>query len=76
MTTITTSYCEYAKMSRSAEPLSLRSMAVFVRRAIAVRRQRQALGELPPELLADIGVTAQQVRLEAGRAFWDLPKRQ
>jgi uncharacterized protein YjiS (DUF1127 family) len=45
----------------------------FIRRGNAAGRQRRQFAELPDHLLKDIGRTP-QVRREALRAFWDLPK--
>ena len=33
-------------------------------------RQRRRLGELPPHLLADVDINAEQARREADKPFW------
>lgn len=47
----------------------------FLRLALAVRRERQELKELPPCLLSDIGVTPDEARIEASRSMWDVAPR-
>ncbi len=54
---------------RLAHPLP-----AMARRLRLWRRQatsRAALGELPPDRLRDIGMTAMDAALEARRPFWD-----
>lgn len=41
--------------------------------ALAVRRQRQALAALPPEHLADIGLSAETARREVEQPIWNVP---
>ncbi len=52
-----------------------RIAAVFMRlrRWNEVARQRQALRNLDPHLLADIGLTEKRAAREADRPFWDDP---
>jgi uncharacterized protein YjiS (DUF1127 family) len=42
--------------------------------ALAVRRERRALAQLSPHLARDVGREPWQVRREAARAWWDLPR--
>ena len=44
-----------------------------LRTMITLARQRRALASLDDEQLADIGLTADDVRCEASRAPWDIP---
>ena len=46
----------------------------FLRRAIAVRRQRIALSRLEPHILRDIGLSAKDAEREAKRPTWDVPE--
>lgn len=59
-----------------ARSIALRSLPVlsYLNRALAVRRQRQALRDLPPEVLRDIGLTREEALSEAERPFWDVPR--
>ena len=41
--------------------------------ALAVRDSRTRLAELPDAVLADIGITREQARIEADRPLWDIP---
>lgn len=41
--------------------------------AFELRDQRRALAKLPPHLLKDIGLTAQEAATEAERPIWDVP---
>ncbi|MCX7643713.1 MAG: DUF1127 domain-containing protein [Rhodobacteraceae bacterium] len=45
----------------------------FLSRALAVRRERQALRDLPPEMLRDIGLSREAALREAERPIWDVP---
>jgi uncharacterized protein YjiS (DUF1127 family) len=45
-----------------------------LKQALAVRRQRRALRDLPPEVLRDIGLTRDEALSEAGRPIWDVPR--
>lgn len=55
-------------------PASLATDAVlrFVGSVIVARRQRKQLARLDAAQLRDIGLTRQQARAEAARAFWDM----
>ena len=56
-----------------ARPRGLSLWLAF--RAMAdLRRQRRALRDLDPHLLADIGVTEAEARREAVRPPWDAPE--
>lgn len=52
---------------RPATPETLRRLLALWRQRA---RQRRALAELPPERLADLGLTAAQARTEAAKPFW------
>lgn len=41
--------------------------------AVAAWRQRRALESLPPERLQDLGLTEDQVRIEAQKPIWNVP---
>jgi len=41
---------------------------------LALRRQRQALGQLDAHLLRDIGLSEAEARKEATRLDWDVPQ--
>ena len=43
--------------------------------ALAVRRSRSVLADLPDHILADIGRTRAEAEAEARRQFWDVPER-
>lgn len=43
--------------------------------ALALVRSRRALGRLDGHLLRDVGLTAEEARLEAARGAWDAPDR-
>jgi uncharacterized protein YjiS (DUF1127 family) len=47
-----------------------RHLAGLVRTWIERSRQRDALRELDPHLLRDIGISPEQARAEAGKPFW------
>jgi len=49
------------------------SLARLLRRAVALRRSRQALADLSEEQLVDIGLSVDQARKEARRPVWDAP---
>lgn len=46
---------------------------VWLRLALAARRQRRALSALPPERLRDIGISAEAARREAEKPIWNVP---
>jgi uncharacterized protein YjiS (DUF1127 family) len=46
----------------------------WIIRALAVRRERRALAELPPEILRDIGISRNEALREAERPIWDVPR--
>lgn len=46
----------------------------LLRTAMDVRRQRHQLAQLDARALADIGVSPEEARAEAGRPAWDMPK--
>ncbi len=48
-------------------------LLAWFRLAFAARRQRHDLARLPPEVLRDIGITAEEARREATRPVWDVP---
>jgi uncharacterized protein YjiS (DUF1127 family) len=48
-------------------------LLAWLRLALAARRQRHDLSRLPPEVLRDIGITAEEARREAGKPVWDVP---
>ncbi len=50
-------------------------IALPVREWIQVARERRALARLSDRELLDIGLDPQRARSEAGRPFWDLPRR-
>ncbi|MFQ3184165.1 MAG: hypothetical protein ACI9RO_000694 [Alteromonas macleodii] len=43
--------------------------------ALTVWAQRRALANLDSTRLKDLGISPQDATIEAGRPFWDLPKR-
>ena len=43
--------------------------------AMAVRRSRSALADLPDYILADVGLTRAEAEAEARRPFWEVPAR-
>lgn len=45
----------------------------WLTRALAVRRQREALAALDDRALRDLGIDRQTAWNEANRPFWDLP---
>lgn len=53
---------------RDIRPLSM--LAALLRVWSQRRRQRRALSQLDSRLLADIGLTAERVREEARKPFW------
>lgn len=67
----------FASQFLSILPLSIRrgpGLWGFVQRARALSRQRRALGALPPDRLADLGLTQREAENEACRPFWDAPE--
>ena len=50
------------------------SLLSLVFNAIAVKRQRRELLELPDHRLADLGLTRAQAEAEGRRALWDAPQ--
>lgn len=54
---------------RPARPVLFRRILA----ALALRRSRAKLGELPDHLLRDIGCTRAQAKAEAARPVWDVP---
>lgn len=55
-------------------PESFAQLAARVRDTVALwharARQRRTLSELSPELLDDVGLSAEQVRAESRKPFW------
>lgn len=49
------------------------SLVRNIRDLLALHRQRQALNDLDPRLLDDIGVSRDAAEAEARRAPWDVP---
>ena len=52
---------------------SVRRLVATLRLGLAARRQRRALAQLDPHLLADVGVTPTEAEAEAMRPIWDVP---
>ncbi|MCE6951914.1 DUF1127 domain-containing protein [Cereibacter sphaeroides] len=52
---------------------SVQRLVATLRLGLAARRQRQALAQLDPHLLADVGVTPAEAEAEAMRPIWDVP---
>jgi uncharacterized protein YjiS (DUF1127 family) len=50
-----------------------RSFRQWLRKSVALSRQRQNLLELDAHLLQDIGITRKQAISEAQRPVWDVP---
>lgn len=50
-----------------------RTLAQRLQHAIALYRQRRALGNLDDAALHDIGVSRAEARAEAARPVWDVP---
>lgn len=46
---------------------------VFLRNLMSLRKQRMDLDKLDQRLLDDVGIPAEDARLEAKRPFWDAP---
>lgn len=42
--------------------------------ALTARAQRRHLARLDRDQLADLGLSAEQARIEAARSFWDVPQ--
>lgn len=40
---------------------------------IELNKQRRGLSKLPPHILRDIGLSADEARKEANRPLWDVP---
>jgi uncharacterized protein YjiS (DUF1127 family) len=60
----------------AASPSFALRMLVLVRglsNGLEVRRQRRALAQLDPHLLADVGLTREQALAETLRPVWDVP---
>lgn len=49
------------------------SLVRSLRDLLALHRQRQALNDLDPHLLEDIGISRDAAEAEARRAPWDVP---
>ena len=45
----------------------------LLRLAFAAQAQRRALAKLSQDALTDIGLSADQAKIEANRTFWDVP---
>jgi len=60
----------FARPTLSSLCRMLRGLFAAVARSMARRATRQALAELEPHLLEDIGRTAEEARREASRPFW------
>lgn len=52
---------------------SLQRLVARFNSALAARRQRRALAHLDTHLLSDVGLTAEEARIEATRPLWDVP---
>jgi uncharacterized protein YjiS (DUF1127 family) len=55
-------------------PAALPTFAARIAAAVAVWRQRRALSELPDHLREDVGLSAEEIRREANRPLWDVPR--
>lgn len=60
----------------SVRPTGVATVFAQVRRALEVRRQRQALLSLDERMLADVGLSKADVYRESNRPFMDLPGQQ
>jgi len=66
--------------ARSRAPVSGRFAPLHVPPALrltdllALSRQRRALADLDPHVLADIGLTRDEALTEARRPIWDVPE--
>lgn len=57
-----------------AQPLAAKAPAGgFLRRSLALWRQRRALAQLDDDALHDIGVSRAEARREARRPVWEVP---
>lgn len=59
-----------ARLGVDGVALAIERLARGLRNAAARARQRRALAELDARLLADIGLTPDDVRREAAKPFW------
>jgi uncharacterized protein YjiS (DUF1127 family) len=50
-----------------------RPIALWLRRALSVQRQRARLATLDDRMLRDIGLTRAEAEAEATRPAWDVP---
>lgn len=50
-----------------------RPARLSLRSALALWRSRRALAALDPAMLDDVGIRAEEARLEAQKPFWDAP---
>lgn len=51
----------------------IRTIALWLRRAFSVHRQRARLAYLDDRMLRDIGITRAEAKAEATRPAWDVP---
>lgn len=63
-----------ANAPRSRAAFARLPVLAWILRALAVRRERRALAELPPEILRDIGISRHEALREAERPIWDVPR--
>ncbi len=62
-----------AACTPSRKPARQTGPLASLRALLTLRRSRTALARLSAEQLCDIGLNAEQARLEANRAVWDVP---
>ena len=70
-----TSTCCDTGTARSLAPVARprRTFPQVVMRALGLAKQRRDLAALAPHQLQDIGLSAEQARIEAARPLWDAP---
>ena len=60
--------------ARRFSPVSFGALFTVIANRASLARQRRALGKLDAHLLNDIGISAEQARLEAQKSLWDAPE--
>ena len=62
-----------SQISRLIAPTPRFGLVSRLRQLRAVARQRRALAALDVSRLRDLGLSAEDARIEAARPFWDVP---
>ncbi|MGR3362679.1 MAG: DUF1127 domain-containing protein [Maritimibacter harenae] len=65
----------FARQQTRLRPMPRIHLLKTLRAALATRRERRALLQLPDHLLDDIGVSHRDAWSEGRRPFWELPVR-